>query len=53
VVTPPHEPPTAADMPATYNALNLRISVNDPNNPDAEFSYDDDHNLTLDTADRA
>jgi hypothetical protein len=40
-------------MPATYNALNLCVSVGDAQNPDAEFTYDDDHNLTLDTADRA
>ncbi len=44
---------TDPNVPATYNALNLCVSVGDPNNPDADFSYYDCHNPTLDTADRA
>ena len=38
-------------MSATYNALNLCTSINDPDppyDPVETFSYDDDQNLTLD-----
>jgi YD repeat-containing protein len=51
-----HKRGTGPEAPATYNALNLCTSINDPDppyDPVESFSYDDDHNLTLDTADRA
>jgi YD repeat-containing protein len=41
---------TEGSGPALYyctNALNLCVSVADLNNPDAEFTYDDDDNLTV------
>jgi len=52
-------PPTRGNdpnTPATYNALNLRTSIDDPDpphDPVETFTCDDDHHLTLDTAERA
>jgi hypothetical protein len=41
---------------ASSDAVNLCTSTNDPEDPNTpveSFSHDDDHNLTLDTADQA